>query len=193
MVERDTQHEASDSADGDEFRLEPIVEKGEGSKLPSLLGKTHVREFGGRNDHVARYRKNPHTALYANDATVPRTSIPPQLANIGHRDNVSPVASCSERDYSSIKSLQKYIRWFGYLTLVLGPLFLLLRFVHLVFFSTEDLGTKFPAFLSYSFWVAVSSAFMSATFFASSEFFQLFIDIQSDTFTESQTSPTGDD
>jgi len=190
MVDRDTnKSEASDSADGDELRLEPVVEKGEALKLPLHSGETRGRESGSRTVHTARYRKNPHASLYAIDSPVSRTSTPPLLPNTDERGDESPVATLSERDYSAIQSLQKYVRWFGYSTLVLGPLFLMFRFLQLVFFSTDDLSTKFPDFLSYSFWVVASSALLSATFFASSEFFQLLIDIQSDTFTEAQVPP----
>jgi len=190
MVDRDINNsEADDSADGDEFRLEPIVEKAEALKLPSNSVKTHAREPGGRTALAARYRKNPHTSLYATDLPVSRTSIPRELPNICEHGDKSPVALASKRDYSTVRSLQKYIRWFGYATLALGPLFLLLRLVHLVFFSTDDLGTKFPSFFSYAFWLTASSAFVSATFLASSEFFQLVIDVQSNTFTKSQAPP----
>jgi len=50
MVDRDTNKpEASDSADGDELRLEPVVEKGEALKLPLHSGETRGRESGSRN------------------------------------------------------------------------------------------------------------------------------------------------
>jgi len=194
MVDRDINNpEADNSADGDsavgdEFRLEPIVEKGEALKLILHSVESPARESGGRAA-AARYRRNPHTSLYATDSPISRTSAPREFPNIHERGNESLVVPPSKRDYTTIRSLQKYVRWFGYATLVLGPLFLLLRLVHLVFYSTDDLGAKFPAFFSYAFWLTASSAFISATFLASSEFFQLVIDIQSNTFTKSQPPP----
>jgi hypothetical protein len=188
MVDKDTARiDNNGFSNGDELRLEPPITRPQPLTIADTRRDSRGRQFG--QETVRKYPsvRNPHTSLFGMDYSVVRSTeaidVPPLL-----RQEIKPPSAEleSERNYSSIKVLQRSLRLFGYVTIVIGPLFLASRFVFLMYFASDDLSVRFPAFLLYSFWVLTSTVFASATFFACCEFFQLVMDVQWDTFAESK-------
>jgi hypothetical protein len=175
-----------DVTDADELRLQPIEGRPEVASPPAIDERVAKRPPSSSAARASRYRRNPHASLYAVDASLPRAGNQQGNRVTQAQGIETEEPAVAQRDYVALQALQRVIRTIAYTMLIVCPLLLLFRFLHLAFFSSEITGAKLPAFFLYAFWIATGTAFMSATFLATAEFLQLLMDIQSDTLLKSK-------
>jgi hypothetical protein len=186
-----TAPESDDADNGDEFRLEPLSWSSHslpkhGIELPLQ------RSSGVRANKASAFRRNPHKSLYATDLPVSQASQALRAESKSENDCEGSREPRRQRHYASIAVLQKAFRLCGYVIAVTGVAWLILRFIHIAFFASEQSGGGFPAFLVKAFWLLVGVVFLSATLLASSEFFQLLMDVQADTLSSANERKTNE-
>lgn len=171
-----TELETSES----EYRLEPVADPPPLAQRSSLPQKDMIRTAGYLSANASQYRKNPHSVLYARELVGEKP-----LGSRMKAENPEVLAievgiSLPETNYRTIGTLRRYLRFGGYFTLVAVPVFLIVRFIHLLFSTSGNADPWLFHFFMYAFGFVAISALATAFLLAGSELLKLVLDVAGD-------------
>lgn len=163
-----------------EYQLEPAAEPPPLAPRVSLPQRDTGRTVGFLSASASLDGRNPDAVLHAREL-LGETPLGPR------REPESPQALSDgvgrlppETNYRTIGTLRRYLRFGGYFMLVAVPIFLIVRFFHLLFFTSGNGDPWLVPFFMYALGFVAMSALAAAFLLAGSEILKLVLDVAGD-------------
>ena len=169
----------SEQSEG-EYQLEPIADSPPLAQRLSLPQRDTGRAGGFLSANASQYRKNPHAVLYAREHLVEKSLGPRMEPRSPEVLAEGASRALPETNYRTIGTLRRYLLFGGYFTLVAVPIFLTVRFLHLLLFTSGNADPWLSSFFMYAFGFVAMSALAAAFLLAGSEILKLTLDVADD-------------